>query len=97
MNKLIISKRAQSEIENSFFWYQTASEIVADKFTLELNNKLFEINAYPNRYSEKKPPYREVALKRFPFSIVYKFYSKRNIVLIMSVFHFKRNPSKKYK
>ena len=97
MNKTIISKKAQTEIENALFWYENASEIIADRFIVELNNKLLELNTYPKRYSEKIPPYREVALKKFPFSIVYKYSPQKKIVLIISIFHFKRNPLKKYK
>ena len=97
MNKLVISKRALSEIEKSFLWYQKGSELVAEKFRFHLENKFSELSFYPSRYAEKKSPYREVVLNKFPFSIVYEYLPKKNIVLIKSVFHFKRNPLKKHK
>ena len=97
MNKLIISKRALSEIEDSFFWYQNGSKLVAKKFRTQLENKFSELLLYPSRYAEKKSPYREVVLNKFPFSIVYEYLPKKNIVLIKSVFHFKRNPLMKHR
>ena len=97
MNKLVISKRALFEIEDSFLWYQKGSELVARKFRTQLENKFSELLLYPNRYAEKKSPFREVVLNKFPFSIVYEYLPKKNIVLIKSVFHFKRNPQMKHR
>ncbi len=97
MADIFVSKKAQNEIEKSFIWYQKTSSIIADSFVKELNEKFDEVGKHPLRYSIKKKPYRETILIKFPFLIVYKYYRLKKVVLIISVFHFKRNPKKKYK
>lgn len=97
MADIFVSKKVQNEIEKSFIWYQKTNSIIADTFVKELNNKFDEAGKHPLRYSIKKKPYRETILNKFPFSIIYKYYRSKKVVFIISVFHFKRNPKKKYK
>ena len=97
MAEIVVSKKALKDIEQSFAWYEKVNSTIADIFVKDVNDKFNEICDHPLRYSIKKDPYREVVLKNFPFSVVYKYYTSKKIVLIISVFHFKRNPKKKYK
>ena len=96
MAEIFVSKKAQKEIEQSFGWYERANSTIADIFLKDINDKFNEISSHPLRYSIKKDPYRVSVLKRFPFSIVYKYFPSKNVVLIIAVFHFKRNSKKKF-
>ncbi len=97
MNKLKISKRAIQEIEDSFLWYETSESGLGERFRNVLNEKFKQLLLFPKIGGVRKSPYREIIINVFPFSIIYKYRVDTNIVFIASVFHFKRNPLKKYK
>ncbi|RNI36136.1 hypothetical protein EFY79_10625 [Hanamia caeni] len=52
---------------------------------------------HPERYPKKKSNFRQIALRTFPFIIIYTFYKKEGIIIINSIFHTSRNPRKKYR
>jgi len=56
-----------------------------------------KIATNPFQYSKKIKDFREVSLSTFPFLIVYKINSEKNVASIVSVFHTRRNPYKKIK
>ncbi len=97
MNSIIISKRAQKEITISFLWYEGKQELLGDRFVEEVYDVLGKIEKYPKRYAVKKPPYHETILKIFPFLIIYRYSEVSKEIFISSVFHFSRNPKKKYR
>ncbi|MBS1935209.1 MAG: type II toxin-antitoxin system RelE/ParE family toxin, partial [Bacteroidetes bacterium] len=47
-------------------------------------------------YSIRYKNYREAILSIFPFIVIYRINKKKKIVFIISVFHSKRNPKRKY-
>lgn len=95
--KIILNSKAKREMGDSFDWYEKRVKGLGERFFSSVNNKLIEIAANPLRYSIKKHNYREVRTKTFPFNIVYEVYEDEQIVLILHVFHLKRNPIGKYK
>jgi len=95
-SKLIIEPEAQEEIEEAIEWYESKQiGLGADFFnyldgyfqTLTNGKALFEI--------KRKPVFRELPLKRFPYIIIYEEY--RNQVIVYSVFNTSQDPIKKKK
>ncbi len=93
----IISKKANLEISKSWDWYEERQRGLGDRFFKELIQQLKQIEQFPERYPCKYKSYRETSLNIFPFSIIYKVNKRKNIIVIVSVFHNNRNPSKRYK
>lgn len=92
--KIVISKLASLEIEKSIEFYESRKKGLGKEFLsylkgyfsiLKTNPKLFQIT--------RKSIYRELPMKKFPFVIIYEIIN--NDVVIYSVFHTSRNPSKK--
>ena len=90
------SSRAQKEILQAWTWYEDRQAGLGDRFVDEVKKRIYEIEQNPERYPQRKTPYRETGLKIFPYLIVYRVKKKHAIVIIVSVFHAKRNPMKKY-
>ena len=93
-SKLIIEPEAQDEIDKAIEWYESQQTgLGADFFyylgsylkTLKNDNVLFPI--------KRKPVFRELPLKRFPYVIIYEKYKSE--VIVYSVFNTHQNPIKK--
>lgn len=89
-------KRATTEYLQSITWYKERSDKAAIDFVEEVNTVLDKLEADPNSFRNSYKHFREAALKRFPFFVVYFIDDKNSKVVITSIFHFKRNPAKKY-
>lgn len=94
--QLVFDIKASKEFSNSFDWYEDQQEGLGNRFEKAVYEKLNDIQQYPERYPQKRKPYREIKVKKFPFLIVYKFYKLKNTILIISIFHTSRNPKHKY-
>jgi len=93
---LIIDPEAQKEIEKAIEWYEMAKVGLGFEFysylegyfkTLQQNNAYFQI--------KRKPIFRELPLKRFPFVIIYEHNYEE--IYIYSLFDTRKNPIKKRK
>jgi plasmid stabilization system protein ParE len=93
----VFLSEAQEEYEEALFWYLEKNIEVAESFVSAVDKALSMICNYPFRWRNELGEYREINLKRFPFSIVYLIDSNRALILITSVYHHKRNPESKYK
>jgi len=96
MNKLVFSKRANTEILQSYLYYEEQQGGLGERFVNEVIVKAEQVKLFPKRYSSNKLPFRETMIKGFPFLIIYRYNSSTKYVFISSVFHSKRNPNKKY-
>jgi len=91
----IFTKEAQNEFENSVHWYLNRNEKAANNFVISVNNTLELISNHPYRWKNPYANYFELQVRKYPFSVVYVVENNERIVII-SVFHHKRNPSRKY-
>ena len=93
--KLIIKDGAQLEIIEAFLYYEEKQEGLGESFLDHLDSYFKWIKDYPFHFSEKRKPYREAVIKRFPYLIIYEVFE--NEVIVYSVFNTWQNPSKKNK
>ncbi|PWA10439.1 type II toxin-antitoxin system RelE/ParE family toxin [Flavobacterium laiguense] len=92
--KLTILRLAEIEINESIDFYEGRSVGLGKYFLTYLKGYFKILKTHPELFEIKKTPYyRELPLKKFPFVIVYEIY--QNEVIIHSVFHTSKNPTKK--
>src|SRR5690606_6087316 len=91
--KLIISGKAKYEIEEAYFYYEYAQKGLGDKFITHLDNYLERISTSPWQFPEKRSPYREAFVRKFPFLIIFEI--QNNNIVIYSVFNTSQDPQKK--
>lgn len=65
--KLILDSRAIKELSDSWNWYENRRIGLGNTFENEIYRRLKEIEHNPERYPQKRKPYRETKIKRFPF------------------------------
>ncbi len=95
-SKLIIEPDAEIEIYNAIDWYESKQLGLGEEFynylegyfeTLRNRNVDFSI--------KRKPVFRELPLKRFPYVIIYE--KIKDTIFVYSVFNMHQHPVKKIK
>jgi plasmid stabilization system protein ParE len=94
---IIFLPKAEEEFYNAIFFYDAAVPGLGEKFISAVEKKLLQIAAFPKSFKSLKRGFREVKTEGFPYLIIYKIKVKENMILVVSVFHTRRNPRSKYK
>jgi toxin ParE1/3/4 len=93
INLLEISRKAQIEILDSWVWYEDQRDGLGDLFKDEVHAKIRFIKHNPELHASKGK-YRHAPLDNFPFLIVYQVRESPSKILIISIFHTSRHPSR---
>jgi plasmid stabilization system protein ParE len=94
--KITFRERASREFLNSLFWYKERSLIAAENFVGAIDDTLERISVGPTSFRNTYKEFYEASAKKFPFSIVYFIDHTNKRVVIVSIFHFRRSPKKKF-
>jgi len=92
--KIIVSPRAQKEIENAIEYYSLNSEDAPQNFIYELKEAYATLSAIPF-FRVRYKNIRAISLHKFPHSLYFVINEDTNTVRILSCFHNKRNPIKR--
>lgn len=92
----IFHELAQKEYEDALRWYAIQSKKAAENFVIAVENTLSLICDNPKRWHRTFNNFHELGLKKYPYTIVYTFDVEAQIVVIASIYHQKRNPTKKF-
>ena len=92
--KIIVSPRAQREIENAIDYYILYSTDAPVHFITVLKGTygILETNPFFRVHYKN---IRALKLKRFPYSLYFIINENQNTVRVLSCFHNKRNPNKR--
>jgi plasmid stabilization system protein ParE len=96
MYKITYRQRASNEYLTSIIWYKERSITTAQKFIEAIDNAIKNIASQPTFYKNTYSIFYEAKTKTFPFSIVYFIDEEEKQIVIVSIFHQKRNPRKKF-
>jgi plasmid stabilization system protein ParE len=92
--KVLVSARAQKEIENAINFYALNSEKAPQKFISKLTDTYHTLEISPYfRVQYKK--IRALKISSFPYSLFYIIDETERIVRVLSCFQNKQNPNKK--
>ncbi|MBW8199454.1 type II toxin-antitoxin system RelE/ParE family toxin [Flagellimonas abyssi] len=92
---LEIKDEANREIIEAYLYYQEKRTGLGEEFLEHLDGYFERIVANPKHFPQKRKPFREAFIKRFPFLIVYEI--TKNKIIVYSVFNTWQNPEKKKK
>ena len=95
MYSLLIKPRAILMTKDAYDWYEVQKSGLGEEFLSELDHIYQKITSHPEYFGKIKKDYRQAALKRFPFVIIFETIKKE--VVIFAVFHTRRNPKFKFK
>ena len=89
--------KALLELLEAWKWYEDKQPGLGDKFKQQVYACVKIIEQHPERYPERKKNYREGFVNIFPYLLIYRTHKRKKVIAILSVFHTRRNPDKKYR
>jgi plasmid stabilization system protein ParE len=97
MAQVTFSVKATSELSQSVLYYEMEQIGLGSRFKNQVDIKLDFIELHPNSFTKKKNGLREILIDDFPYSIIYDYKPSKELIVVASIFHNKRNPMKKFK
>jgi plasmid stabilization system protein ParE len=95
--RYVLHEHAQEDYEKSLQWYAERSRQSAENFVMAVDDALQLICEHPARWRNKYKNYHELGLKKYPFTIIYTIEADKQLIVVSSIYHHKRNPKKKYR
>jgi len=92
--KIIVSPRAQKEIENAIDYYALYSSNAPRSFINLLKDTYTTLESNPS-FSVQYKNIRALKINKFPYSLYFVINETQNTVRILSCFHNKKNPNKR--
>jgi len=92
--KIIVSPRAQKEIENAIDYYALYSSNAPRSFINLLKDTYTTLESNPS-FSVQYKNIRALKINKFPYSLYFVINETQNTVRILSCFHNKINPNKR--
>ncbi|MBN2625362.1 MAG: type II toxin-antitoxin system RelE/ParE family toxin [Spirochaetales bacterium] len=88
--ELVITSEAQNEIRDAIQWYRSKALYLDREFLNCLDNGFSMIKRNPLMFPIVHKNYRRILIRRFPYQIIYTL--QESTILVLAVFHAKRNP-----
>ena len=90
--RIEIRDQAGQEFIESYLWYEAQRSGLGEEFHDEVHEHFTILLERPKSFAKWRGPYSRIILRRFPFLIVFRIV--KNVVIIFSVFHVKRDPKR---
>lgn len=87
---IVFRRVARIEMDEAIAWYEYQREGLGLEFTTEIDTYLRRIANNPEQFPKIRSEIRRVVLHRFPYTI--HFLDEANRIVVLAVFHAKRNP-----
>ena len=92
---LEVKDEANLEIIEAYLYYEEKRTGLGEEFLEHLDTYFDRIKTSPKHFPQKRKPYREAFIKRFPFLVIYEI--TKGKIIVYSVFNTWQNPEKKKK
>jgi plasmid stabilization system protein ParE len=93
----LLHEMAQVDYEAALQWYLERSEKAALNFISALDNTLQKICDHPTRWRNEYKHFYELGVKKYPYTVIYSIEADRQLIIVSSIYHHKRNPKKRYR
>jgi plasmid stabilization system protein ParE len=90
--RIIIASQAERELREAIDWYERQQPGLGVRFEAQVNRALCRIAQNPNRFPRVSRLAWKARVLRWPHSIFFTVSSDRHHVIVLAVFHGKRNP-----
>jgi toxin ParE1/3/4 len=88
--KIILRPEAESDLSNTFQWYEERSSGLGSEFLASVDACLISVNRYPLAFPRVHRQVRRAFVRRFPYGLFYLVH--RDTIVVLACFHFKRDP-----
>lgn len=88
---LVIRRAARAEFNEAFDWYEQQRPGLGVQFAERVQVVFDSIAAMPEMHAPVYRDVRKALVKPYPYSVIYRI--RGNRVVVLAVFHSKRNPN----
>lgn len=88
--RILVRPEAQAELLTAQAWYEERAAGLGLEFARAVEAAIFRASRMPLAFPRLEDEFRHVVMRRFPYSIIY--HPSEFEILIVSVFHHKREP-----
>ena len=94
---LVISEKAKNHSQDAYDYYETAQEMLGERFLQTIEQQYEKLKDHPQHYSflSHKKELRFISVPHFPFTIIFEI--RENKVFIIDVHNTHQNPDKTFK
>jgi len=85
-------RQADKDVEEAMDWYEEQRPGLGAEFLFEFLAFCDKISRHPTHFTPKYPPYRRSLMKKFPYAIHFAVNEKAKEVVILAIWHIKRDP-----
>jgi len=89
--QLIISEKAESDLLESYLWYEFKRNGLGEEFVLTVEAAINVISRMPLAFPIRYKKMHGLPIRRFPYLILYTVHLK--VIKIMAVFHTSQAPN----
>lgn len=82
-------------VREGYVWYEEQRTGLGEEFLQELEKVLIKIKVHPEYFGKIRKSFRQAALKRFPYVVVFE--EIKSEIVVFAVFHTRRNPKLKFR
>lgn len=79
--KIVVSGKAQKDLQGILLWYENYSIEAADKFLDEVDKTVHKIASFPSHYKTVTTGIQRCIIKTFPFIIYFSHQSELIVIL----------------
>lgn len=90
--RLVVRPDAETEMTDAYDWYEDRVPGLGSEFLLCVDAVFCAIQRTPQRYPRVHKTARRALTRRFPYEIIFVEDDER--IVVLSVFHAKRNPKR---
>jgi toxin ParE1/3/4 len=87
---VIVRSEAESDISNTFRWYEEINQGLGIEFLRSVDACLTSLQRYPLAFPRIHKQIRRAFIRRFPYGLFY--FVDRQRIVVLACFHFKRDP-----
>ena len=89
---IVVQPEAETDLDNSYRWYEERRAGLGQEFLVEVDRAFCRIAESPLRPKERYRGTRRVALRRFPYVVLYL--AQDDQVFVLGVLHERRSPAR---
>lgn len=93
----LFHESAQEDYEEALQWYLERSEKAALNFVTAIDTTIQKICDHPVRWRNEYKHFYELGVKKYPYTIIYSIEAAKQLIIVSSIYHHKRNPKKRYR
>ncbi len=89
--RVVFRRAARAEFDAAALWYEDRQAGLGAQFVSEINRVVELVANHPERFPARHLEIRCAQARRFPYSVFFR--PEANRVVVLAVFHARRNPA----